>query len=270
MRKNVCIIIVFLLLFFSSCGDSCRVLRISEPLLQNSEQDLDCNLYLKGDKYWLELESTEDNHIFCQTISQGKVERKKQKVFLTDDFNGFASILSWHCRGLEVIHSFPFLRGKHFSLEKEKSIDIEWINDETNYDKRKIPNSVSVSSKSTTLLRTGCYKSIEGIFFNYKLILNNNHNYQLYIYNLLFSEGIWSKEGSLLKLFISENSNPYYLFIDDNKLVSSILPGCSLPDSFVILYHEDVSWEEIEKDYEKWEKILPNSVQADIQSRCLE
>ena len=195
----------------------CVVYCIRETLPKFHNDDLSCNLYLMGNKYWITLYDSGDEIDLESEISYGTVSKKKGMFFLRDHYTGFETVMS---RGssLVVNRSFPFLEGKHFVfLVKDNYTD--WIHStaDNSAQKEKVYNDSRVSPAPKSL-QYGVYQTTYSDF-EYKLKIEENGHFQLFLDNLLLSEGMWVRNGNVLELQGDGFSAPYYLLIDDGKLV---------------------------------------------------
>jgi hypothetical protein len=61
--------------------------------------------------------------------------------------------------------------------------------------------------------------------FRYRLTINKDSTYSLYVENLLISDGHWNRKGVELILYDTCLKQRFYLMIGDRVLISKLLPG---------------------------------------------
>ena len=213
-----------ILLTICSCEKPCTVYCLRESLPNYHDNSLECKLYFSGRKYWITLENTLDCVTTEKELTYGFFQRKKGKLILRDYNTGFETVLR---RGssLYVDCSFPFLEKKHFVF-LEKQWDNNWgeMTAEICVQKEKIDEYSKIVSERKEL-RYGCYEN-DFADYIFKLIIEESGRYKLWLCNLLVSEGTWSREGNVLELLGNGFVEPFFMLIEDYKLIGSfVFPG---------------------------------------------
>ena len=217
------LIIVMTVLFY--CNVSAQLIGTYYMDLPN--KIISCRLvFLKDGRYLLLLKeqvTNDQNEIMI--FSDGRAIQKNNEITLIDRVLGYKMVMIKNNNLLKVINSFSWLKNKNFVFSDGSGSDSEST-------LRMIERfSGSISSKRIEYKRT--HKNIinffPGVYEDVRsptsLNVRSDKQYILTYKNIILSEGMWKRQGNEILLFDVATKFFFYMLIDDNALISCLLPG---------------------------------------------
>jgi TonB family protein len=200
--------------------------------------------FYNNNRYTVEfIVSLSDDISEATTLSYGRFTKKENIIILHDTLQGFKMKLNLQTNNtIKIEKGFAFSKNKEFRYYGENYDKEEW----TKWENYKYPiTSYSQSNERSGykrhntypyLFHVGQYESENNTFIyenegfyetglGYELNIEENNNYQLYYAKILISEGKWKRDGNELSLFDVGLKHPFYVLINEKKLISTYLPG---------------------------------------------
>lgn len=201
----------------------------------SSTMEAYCELTLQKDKYFIlfTLGTSELSSSFF--VSYGFVHKSGNTYYLQDIPCGAEIVVVANHDKSELIirKGFSFMKNEHFLLrgdiiddELESVIDIE-----AEYLRKKERDLYNMNKKSShpVSLRLGVYKN-ESITLSLDDDLSYRIQYHWNEYSPIISEGKWSKDGNILKLYDSFLDYSFTALIDSDEIIVVDFPNDAYPN----------------------------------------
>ena len=187
----------------------------------NSKQ-VDCELKISSDStYEIQLcfQATEDI-VNCAILSYGHYSIANELLYLHDDFYGYDWDISFSDNGVSVGRGYAFLNGKAMKYQNET---VEVLPPDDNYLARtRAQFDMFVTHQNNPQFVTGQY---EGQNHEYLLRIDDIGKYQLYLKDVLLSEGSWSRQDNILILHDVQLNYDFKIAIGNESLLTLGIPG---------------------------------------------
>ena len=186
----------------------------------NSEQ-VDCTLEFNSDSTYevlLSIQETEDQ-VYCAILSYGHYSCSKKQLILHDDYYGFDWYLSFEDGDVVKVD-----RGYSF-LNEVKIVDYQsYVNDihkgfDSNF--RSQLRNIEKNRKEKPI-RLGKYNDPQE---HYSLTIGNYGIYQLFLKDIILSEGLWKQKDNILILHDAHVNFVFAMILKDGTLYSISIPG---------------------------------------------
>lgn len=164
-----------------------------------------------------------------RTISIGHYSVVNNEVILRDKIHNFQMKLVIANDTLKMEKSFCFMKDKTFKY-KSSYVDMNTLNWLKNFDSVSIEKDRAdykiLNQKMFPIAYQDYQSKKYGLrSFRYRLTINKDSTYSLYVENLLISDGHWNRNGVELILYDTCLKQRFYLMIGDRVLISKLLPG---------------------------------------------
>lgn len=188
----------------------------------NSEQ-VDCELIINSDftyEILLSYQMTKDI-LHDVVLSYGRYSVLDEQLILHDDYYNYEWNVYIKDNKIIVARGFVFLDGKTVSKYRNESIEITPPNDEY-LGRIKAQIDWFLSQQDNPQMVAGQYEDQN---HDNVLIINNDGKYQLYLKDVLLSEGHWNQKDNLLVLHDIQLNHDFNFAIGKRSLLSLGVPG---------------------------------------------
>lgn len=188
-----------------------------------------CELILQKDKYCILFTEGTSELSSSFFVSYGQVRKQGNMYYLKDIPCNTEIVLEANNDKSQFVvrKGFSFMKNERFLYQGDIDDSCEYVVDLDVECRKKIERDLHNRKKESSYpvpLRLGVYKN-ESI----TLSLNNDFLYQIHYhlgeYSPIISEGKWSKEGNLLKLYDSFLDYSFTALIDSNKITVIDFPN---------------------------------------------
>lgn len=191
--------------------------------------DVTCFIRMIEDgSYVLEFDIREGLDLFSSMpFSYGRYIENGSGLLLVDDFYGYRMKFSFRNDLLIAEETFPFLKKLRF----KKVNDRFRLNPDDGNRVKSLKEQIRnfrAGQKAIFLLALGEYQDELASNGGIALDIQSNHQYFLTYRQLILSEGNWTREENILKLWDRNIDTPLYAFIEQNNVITLKLS-----------YHED-------------------------------
>jgi hypothetical protein len=214
--------------YINSCGIS----------FQNEKYDCNISLYTDG-KYEIGLWENEVEKIndtlyavysvtnWFKTLSTGSYKTSGNLVSLSDKATELQMLIDTSNQRLRVIKSFSFLNGCILNCLKGEGGDEDFRNSPLTQKMLILERSAyNKNTNDVIALIEGDYSTYERAGKpRYRLTIDRDNKYQLFINTLMLSEGIYTRNKNVLLLYDTSLKHVFHLLIYKNMLVSKLIPG---------------------------------------------
>ncbi len=217
------LLLIFTLIILANSSINAQI--IGTYSIRKLNNNISCDIFFfKNGHYLLDLqESLSDDFIEGMIFSDGTFSQKNNKITLKDKVHGYKIMLLQNNNELQVINGFNWLLKKSFvflnkSVYNEEK-HVPKLDTSSIIQKR---NDYNKSHKPNIPLVTGVYENVRS---STSLNIQSNNKYKLLYKSIVLSEGIWTRKGNELALFDTAVKHTFYVLIDNNAIISCLLPG---------------------------------------------
>lgn len=188
----------------------------------NSNQ-VDCELIINSDHtYEIQLcfQATDDM-VNCAVLSYGHYFTANDSLYLHDDFYGYDWKLSLINNAVSIGSGYVFLDGRAILNYRNETVKVLPPNDDY-LAKIKAQTDMFINSQNNPRLVAGQYEDQN---HGYLLRIKDIGRYQLYLKDVLLSEGDWGKQDNILVLHDVHLNHDFKIAIGNGSLMSLGFPG---------------------------------------------
>lgn len=186
----------------------------------NSEQ-VDCTLEFNSDSTYevlLSIQETEDQ-VYCAILSYGHYSCSEKQLILHDDYYGFDWYLSIEDgdvvkvdRGYSFLNEVKIVDYQSYVYDIHKGFDSNFRSQLRNIEK----------NRKEKPIRLGKYNDPQE---HYSLTIGNYGIYQLFLKDIILSEGLWKQKDNILILHDAHVNFVFAMILKDGTLYSISIPG---------------------------------------------
>lgn len=212
-------LLLLLLLSFNN-----QAIKTGQYYIDIGSKTVDCKLVLSSDNsYMITLSFLETEDIlFNAVLSQGHYSIIGNQLTLHDDYYNYDWIIAMNNNKILVVQGYAFLNNKKIVDYWEDSVIIHSPDEDFLNRNRSSLKLFIRSQQGNPLVIPGQYEDINQ---HYLLTLNNDGEYQLYIKDILVSEGNWNQHNSTLMLNDIRLNYSFSMAIGNGELRSIGIPG---------------------------------------------
>lgn len=212
-------LLLLLLLSFNN-----QAIKTGQYYIDIGSKTVDCKLVLSSDNsYMITLSFLEtEDMLFNAVLSQGHYSIIGNQLTLHDDHYGYDWIISIKNNKIQVVQGYVVLNNKKIVDYQDKNVTI--ISPNEDYLNRNISSIILFikAQQGTPIIISGQYEDPNQ---RYLLKIDNKGGYQLYIKDILVSEGGWSQHNNTLMLNDSQLNYSFSMAIGNGDLMSMGIPG---------------------------------------------
>ena len=188
----------------------------------NSDQ-VDCELRISTDlsyEIWLSYQATDDI-VNVAVLSYGHYSSSDGQMILHDDYYNYDWVVSIKENVINVSCGFAFLNRKVVLKYHDEFVNVT-SPDDIYLGRIKAQIDTFIAQQDNPQIVAGQYEDQN---HNYVLQINNDGKYQLYLKDVLLSEGNWGQQDKLLILHDVQLNHDFSIAIGNKTLLSLGVPG---------------------------------------------
>lgn len=199
-----------------------KICNIEYEIDINSNQ-VDCEMIINSDQTYeirLCFQATEDM-VNCAVLSYGHYSTTNESLYLHDDFYNYDWELSLINNAVSIGSGYAFLNGRAILNYRNETVKVLPPNDDY-LAKIKAQTDMFINSQNNPRLVAGQYEDQN---HGYLLRIKDIGRYQLYLKDVLLSEGDWGKQDNILVLHDVHLNHDFKIAIGNGSLMSLGFPG---------------------------------------------
>ncbi len=210
---------VLLLLFFDN-----QMINTGKYQIDIKSEQVNCELII-GPEYTYEIQlcfQETDDMVYCAVLSFGHYSYSNEQLMLHDDYYNYDwNIIMRDYTLIKAGHGFAFLDGKRIMDFHDESVKI--LPPSENY-LNAIKSEINKfkTQRDNPILIPGQYEDQNQC---YLLKLESDGKYQLFLKDVLLSEGSWTRQNKTLVLHDHQLNHNFTMAIGNRALVSMGIPG---------------------------------------------
>lgn len=200
-----------------------QMINIGKYQIDINSNQVDCELKIcSDDTYEIQLcfQATDDM-VNCAILSYGHYSIANELLYLHDDFYDYDWEISFSDNTVNVGRGYAFLNGRTIMKYQNEIVEVLPPNDD--YLARiRAQIDLFVTHQNNPQLVAGQYEDQN---HDYLLRINELGRYQLYLEDVLLSEGDWIQQDNVLILHDVHLNNDFKIAIGNESLLSLGIPG---------------------------------------------